>query len=109
MMIFWWQGKGYWTLAILLLNAALFGLILQAVPIIEEGAYFWAISLAVAAAVNWRVGCRYNSKKRASRHYTPRRLLFYPARHRTMGLPMEAWSPILATIAVAIFAYDLTT
>ncbi|MBC2776344.1 hypothetical protein [Parasphingopyxis marina] len=109
MMIVWWQGKGYLTFVILLSTATVFGIILQAVPLIEDTPYYWAIALASAAAINWYVGCRYNARKRASPKYALRKLLVYPARHRTMSIPMEGWSPILAAVATIIFLYDIAT
>lgn len=98
MLVFWWQGKGYWTLLLLLLVGMAGTLMLQAVGLGTEGPWFAAAVLAVAAAWNWSVGSRWNASGRRRRPVVGawQRLTYRTADHRFLSLPMESFSVVMA-------------
>jgi hypothetical protein len=103
-LIFWWQGRGFLTLLIVVASAIIVGMIADAAHWQSWTPLFWAGLLLVAAPVNWLVGVRLNAKRRG---YAPPatllRRFFYRAPHKFMSLPMESWS-IVMVIAAAAFA-----
>lgn len=107
--VFWWSGRGYITLLILLGTLAVFGLMLQAArPLIPDRPWFWGAGLLVAATLNWHFGSRINSRKRAaSRPKNTWDRVFYRAHHRFMSLPMETFSGVIALAGVAAIVYSL--
>ena len=105
MMIFWWSGRGYFAALILLLTLTAFGVILRVgADFIPDSPWYWSLAFPIAAAINWRVGCRLNRKKRAT---LPGFRLWYRARHTFFSLPMETLSivMVLAGIGLLIAAF----
>ena len=106
MYVFWWSGRGYYTVLVVLGVLTVFGL-LVAIGI-PDGLWFWAVALLAAAALNWHLGSKINRKKLAA--LKPRSLrsrLFYRAHHRFMSLPMETFSLVLIAGSVAWLTYRL--
>jgi hypothetical protein len=106
MYVFWWSGRGYYTVIVVLGVLTAFGL-LAAVGI-PDGPLFWAVALLAAAALNWHFGSKINRKKLAA--LKPRSVksrLFYRAHHRFMSVPMETFSLVLIAGSVGWLIYRL--
>jgi len=102
--IFWWSGRGYVTILVILGTLTAFGL--AAAAGVPDRPLLWAIALLVAAALNWHFGSRINRKKlAAAKPRSLRARLFYPARHRLMSLPMETFSIPLVICAAGVLIY----
>ena len=103
MLIFWWQGKGFATLLIVVAAAILVGMIADAAHLPSWTPLFWAALLLLAAPVNWLIGVRLNAKRRG---YAPPatvlRRFFYRAPHKFMSLPMESWSIVMVVAAAGL-------
>jgi hypothetical protein len=95
MLVFWWVGKGYWTLLLLFLVGMAGTVILQAIGLGTEGPWFAAAVLAVAAGWNWTVGSRWNASSRARRPVVG----LWPAElsHRRTPLPVDADGELLGS------------
>ncbi len=101
MFVFWWTGRGYLTMVLLLASLIVFGLI--AAMGAPDGPPLWGMAFATAAALNWYFGSKINHKKRKFlKPKTLRGRLFYRANHRFMSMPMESFSVALAAIGLAI-------
>ena len=98
MLVFWWVGKGYWTLLLLFLVGMAGTIVLQALGLGTEGPWFAAAVLGVAAVWNWNVGSRWNAHGRARRPIVGvwRRLTYRTAEHRFLSMPMESFSVVMA-------------
>ena len=104
MFVFWWQGKGFFTVLIVVAAAIVTGIIADALHLPSYTPWFWTIALLVAAPFNWVVGRRYNYRRRKTLGpISAWTQLTYRARHKFMSLPMETWSPIML-IAATILA-----
>ena len=106
MYVFWWSGRGYYTVLVVLGVLTAFGL-LAAVGI-PDGPWFWAVALLAAAAANWQVGSNLNRKKLGTlkpRSFKSR--LFYHAHHRFMSVPMETFSLVLIACSLGWLMYQL--
>ncbi len=100
MFVVWYTGKGYQTLLIVLCTLAVFGASLMLLPASFDGAWYWAVALFAAAAVNWIVGTRANHVRRSKiRSGRLRKRLFYRAHHRFMSVPMETFSVFIVALA----------
>jgi hypothetical protein len=107
MYIFWWSGRGYLTILVVLGTLATFG-VLQAATGIADGPWFWGSGLLVAAVLNWHIGSKVNRKKLAVLKPTGvRSRLLYRARHRSMSLPMETFSLVIAVAGLIVLALPL--
>lgn len=104
MLVFWWVGKGYWTLLLLFLVGMATTVILQALRLSTEGPWFAAVVLAVAAAWNWNVGSRWNAYGRARRPVRGiwQRLSYRTAEHRFLSMPMESFSVVMAAVSLLL-------
>jgi len=103
MFIFWWQGKGFLTLLIMVASAILVGMIADAMHWPSWTPLFWAAVLLVAAPVNWLIGTRLNARRRG--YAPPDKLLrrfLYRAPHKFMSLPMESWSIVMMISAAGL-------
>lgn len=103
MFVFWWQGRGFLTLLIMVASAIVVGMIADATHLPSWTPLFWATVLLVAAPINWLIGVRQNAKRRG---YAPPatllRRFFYRAPHKFMSLPMESWSIVMMILAGAL-------
>lgn len=109
MFVFWWQGKGYFTILIGLASLAAFG-ILQTVgkPYVPDEPWYWGIAFGVAAILNWMKGSALNRKRiERRRPGTLRSRLLYNAVHRSMSLPMETFSIIFGLIGIVLIFQSL--
>jgi hypothetical protein len=102
-MVFWWQGKGFFTLLIIVGSTIVTGMLADAARLPSYTPLFWCVALLVAAPVNWLIGARLNAKRRG---YAPpatllRRFL-YRAPHKFMSLPMESWSIVMVIVAAGL-------
>lgn len=81
MFVFWWQGRGFLTLLIVVAAAIMVGMIADAAHLPSWTPLFWAAVLLVTAPVNWLLATRLNAKRRG---YAPPatllRRFFYRAR-----------------------------
>jgi len=103
MFVFWWQGRGFLTLLIVVAVAIVIGVIADAAHLPSWTPLFWAGVLLGAAPVNWLIGTRLNAKRRG---YAPpatlMRRFLYRAPHKFMSLPMESWSIVMAIVAAGL-------
>lgn len=107
MYIFWWSGRGYLTVFVVLGTLAALG-VLQTVSGIADGPWLWGSGLLIAAVLNWHIGTKVNRKKLAvSRPSGARSRLLYRARHCFMSLPMETFSLVIAVIGLIVLALPL--
>jgi hypothetical protein len=109
MLIFWWQGKGYFTFLIGLASLAAFG-VLQTVakPYVPDEPWYWGLAFGIAAVLNWMKGSALNQKRIERRQATTiRSRLFYNAVHRSMSLPMETFSIVFGLIGLVLVVQNL--
>lgn len=111
MAVFWWTGKGYLTVTIVLAVFSVFGIALPiGSPVLKETPIYWGFAGVVAAVIDWTVGRRVNAKAIASvRSVHLRHKLIYRARHRFMSLPLEIWSVPLMLMGVGAILYGLVS
>lgn len=103
MLVFWWQGKGFFTALIVVGSAIVTGMIADAARLPSYSAGFWAVVFLVSAAINWIVGRRLNAKRRKTFGLLSwRAQLTYKARHKFMSLPMETGSVAMLILAVGL-------
>lgn len=103
MLVFWWTGKGFLTILIVVATIICVGLACDALHIPSYNSMFWAAVFAIAAPINWLVGRRLNAKRRKTFGLLSfSRQLTYRARHRFLSLPMETSS--VAMLAFALIA-----
>lgn len=105
-----WTGRGYLTAIILLVVFGGFGILSPFHGHVTESlGLYWGGAALIAAVPNWLVGRRMNVRARAFALATPgARKLFYRARHRFLGVPMELWSVPLVLGGIAVISYALT-
>jgi hypothetical protein len=105
--VFWWTGKGYLTVVIVLAVFSAFGLAVPVgSPFLKESPTYWGAAGVVAGVIVWLVGRRVNAKAVASvRSIHFRHKLFYKARHRFMSMPLELWAIPLVIGGIAVMAY----
>jgi len=101
--VFWWQGKGFFTLLIIVSSTIVTGMLADVARLPSYTPLFWCVALLVAAPVNWLIGAQLNAKRRG---YAPpatllRRFL-YRAPHKFMSLPMESWSVVMVIVAAGL-------
>lgn len=105
MYFFWWSGRGYLTILIVLGTLSAFG-VLQMTSGVSDGPWLWGSALLVAALANWQLGSKVNRKKLiALKPQGARDRLLYRARHSFMSLPMETFSLVVAGIGVAVMVW----
>ena len=109
MVFFWWTGRGYYTLLVVLATMTVCALALNVLHINDiEGRAFWGIVIALSAIPNWFLGIWMNATKRASiRGERLSDKLLYRARHGFLSLPMESFSVVIVVVGIAIAAADL--
>jgi cytochrome b561 len=72
-------------------------------PTIADRPWYWSLGFVVAAALNWRIGTKLNSKRlQKLQPQTFCKRLFYKAAHRFMSLPMETFSIVLVLIGAIV-------
>lgn len=109
MMVFWWQGKGYWTLLLLFLVGMVATVLLQVIHVGTDGPWFAAAILAIAAAWNWSVGSRWNAAaRRRPISGLWQRLSYRGAEHRFMSFPMESFSVVMAVGSILLLLRRLS-
>jgi len=105
MLVFWWQGKGFYALLIVFGVGLALSLVRGATGLLpQDGPVFVAVVLAVSAAVTWYAGSRLNAWSRGRRPVIGpwKRLTYRTARHRFLSLPMETSSVLMLIVAAWI-------
>lgn len=105
MLVFWWQGKGFYALLIVFGVGLALSLVRGATGLLpQDGPVFVAIVLAVSAAVTWHVGSRLNGWSRGRRPVIGvwKRLTYRTAAHKFLSLPVETSSVLMLIVAAWI-------
>jgi len=100
--IVWWNGRGYFTIPILIASMVLFEVARAALKL-PDGFWVFGFALFGAALANWVVGRKlnHNSLKNVRTHRVRERLL-YRARHKFMSLPMETFSILMVVAGIGV-------
>jgi hypothetical protein len=100
----WWTGKGYLTIWVVVASAILFELVRMGFRL-ADGPWVFGLALLGAAAANWMIGRKFNSKSFSKvRSSRLKERLLYRARHKFMSLPMETFSVLLGTAGLVVIA-----
>lgn len=100
--IVWWNGRGYYTLLILIASMILFEFA-RAAARLPDGFWVFGVALIGAAGANWFVGRKLNrlALKKVRTHQIRERLI-YRAPHKFMSVPMETFSIAMAAAGVGV-------
>jgi hypothetical protein len=110
MIFFWWSGRGYLTVLIILATLSVAGLLYPLLGRTIGGSpLYWGFALLAAAVLNWHFGSRLNRKKIAVvKAKTVKDRLLYRARHTFMTVPMETFSLAIVLFAIGTVAFGLS-
>lgn len=104
MLVFWWQGRGYQTAIVWLLTLCVFGaVVVLGKPYVPDQPWYWGAAFCVSGVINWIRGTSLNAARLSKfRPGSLKQRLFYKARHRFMGMPMETFSLVLVLVGLGV-------
>ncbi len=109
-MVFWWTGRGFFSLLFLIGVFGVFGAIVSFTVgdvAFSTAPWLWGVGWVLAAIANWVGGSRINRRALNPFRGDLRYRLFYRARNKFLSLPMEVWSIPALVLGIALFVLGL--
>lgn len=104
-MVFWWTGRGFLSLLLLIGVFGLFGAVVTITAgdaVFARWPWLWGVGWLLAAVANWVGGTRLNKAPLNPFTGSWKRRLFYRPRHRFLSMAMEFWSLPAAVLGLGL-------